>query len=140
MGKLTGSLDILINWFTRKNERHNRALSNIINLTGYIEEFLAKYRLQEKSSDFRLIFDNIEQARLDVVTITYQSRTRIKMAKDIKGKDLPPLLEEVHNELMEVKKALFNPTPSTIVLGNGVFKLHESFKTLLDAISGIEYK
>lgn len=32
----------------------------------------------------------IEQARLDVVTITYQSRTRIKMAKDLKGNQTFP--------------------------------------------------
>ena len=140
MGELTGLLDKLINWFTRKKERHNRALRNVIDLSGYIDEFLVKYRLQEKRADFKLIFKNIWRARIDVATIMYQTRTRIKMARDIRDKDLPPLLEEVHNDLMEVKKALFNPTPVNTKLGKGVSKLRKSFKRLLDAISGIEYK
>lgn len=140
MGELAGLLDKLINWFTKKNEWHNRALRNVIDLSGYIDEFLAKYRLQEKKCDFKLILDNIWQARIDVATIMYQARTRIKMSQDIRGKDFPPLLEEVHNNLMEVKKALFNPTPVSIELGKCVSKLRGSFKGLRDAISGIEYR
>lgn len=140
MGKLKGLLDILINLFTRKNERHNRALSDIMDLSGAIEEFFTKYRLQENSSDFTGIFENIGQARIDIVTITYQTRTRIKIAKDIKGQDLPPLLEEVHNDLEEVKRGIFNPKLGSIILGEAVFKLYESFKKLRDAISSIEYK
>ncbi len=140
MNKLKRLLDILINLFTGKNERHNHALSDIRDLSGAIEKFFAKYRLQENSSDFRSIFENIGQARIDIVTITYQTRTRIKIAKDIKGKDLPPLLEEVHNDLEEVKKGIFNPRLGSVILGKAVFKLYESFQKLLDALSGIEYK
>ena len=143
MSRLRDSLDKLINWFnwfTRKNQRHNRALHSIIDLLGYIEEFFAKYRLQEKGFDLRLILENIGQARIDVVAITYNTRTRIKIAKDIMSKDVPPLLEEVYNDLEEVKRALFIPKLGSIALGKRFRNLHESFKKLLNAISGIEYK
>ncbi len=140
MGKIKGLLDILINLFTRKNERHNRALSDIMDLSGAIEEFMAKYGLQESGSGFGVIFENIGQAKFDVTTITYQSRIRIKIAKDLRDKDLPPLLKEVHNDLEEIKKGIFNPKLGSVTLDKSVFKLHKSFEKMRDAISGIEYK
>ena len=140
MGKLTGLLDILINLFTRRNERHNHALREITDLSGTIENFLAKYKLQEKSSDLRLISENIGQAKIDVTTIAYKTRTRIKIAKDIKGKDLPPLLEEVHSDLEMFKRALFNPTLGKAVLRDVVSKLRESSKQLISVVSNIDYK
>ena len=141
MGKLKDLLDILINLFTGKNERHNRALGDITDLSDALDKFFAKYRLHENSSDARGIFENIGQAKIDIVTIAYQTRTRIKIAKDIKGKGLPALLEELHNNLEEVKRyILFNPKLDSVPVGKAVFKLHESFKKLLDVISGIERK
>ena len=140
MGKIKGLLDILINLFTRQNERHNRALSDIMDLSGAIEEFMAKYGLQESGSDSGVIFENIGQAKFDVTTITYQSRIRIKIAKDLRDKDFPPLLKEVHNDLEEVKRGIFNPKVGSVTLDESVFKLHKSFDKLRDAISGIEYK
>ena len=140
MGELTGLLDVLINLFTGRNERHNRALREIRDLSGAIEKFFVEYSLQEKNSDFRLIFKNIEQAKIDVTTIAYKTRTRIKIAKDIRGKDLPPLLEEVHSDLEMVKRALFNPILANTILGEVVSKLHKSFKQLIDEVSNIDYK
>jgi len=140
MGKLIGLLDLSVNFFTRKNERHNRALSEIKVLSGAIEEFLARFGLKGKKSDFRLIFENIGQAKFDLIAIEYHTRTKIKIAKDIKGKDLTPPLKEVHSDLEEVKKVILNPVLSSIVLGKSLSKLRKSFKNLLEAISDIEYK
>ena len=140
MGKLKGLFDTLINLLARKNERHNRALSDIRDLLGATEEFFAKYSLQENGSDFRLIFENVGQAKFDVTTITHRTRARIKIAKDIRGKNLRPLLEEVLNKLEEVRRVIFNPILGSTVLRKSVFELRESFKNLLDAVSGIEYK
>ena len=140
MNQLTGLLDILINLFTRRDERHNRALSEIRDLSVAIEEFFVKYRLQEEKPDFRLILQNIGQAKIDVTTIAYKTRTGIKIAKDIKGKDLPPLLEEVHSDLEMVKRALFNPKLANTVLSEVVSKLHKSFKQLINEVSNVDYK
>jgi len=140
MGKLKGLLDVSVNLFTRKNERHNHALSEIKVLSGAIEEFFAKYGLPGEKSDSRLISEKIGQAKLDVIAIEYHTRTKIKIAKDIKGKDLTPALKEVHGHLAEVKKVILNPIPGSIVLGRSLSKLHESFKNLLEAISDIEYR
>ncbi len=138
MGELTGLLDILIDLFTKRNERHNRALRDIMDLSRDIEEFFVKYNLQEKNSDFRLISENIGQAKIEVITIAYKTRTRIKIAKDIKSKNLPPLLEEVHSDLEMVKRALFNPTLGNAVLGEAVSKLHKSFRQLTNELSNID--
>ncbi len=126
--------------FTRRDERHNRALSEIRDLSVSIKEFFVKYSLQEKKPDFRLILESIGQAKIDVTTIAYRTRTRIKIAKDIKGRDLPPLLEEVHSDLEMVKRALFNPTLANTVLSEVVSKLHKSFKQLINEVSNVDYK
>lgn len=140
MGKLKGLLDAFVNWFTMKNARHNRALRDILDLQRSIEEFLARYHLQENGADFRLVFENIGQARIDATEIAHLTGTRIRIVKNIESKNLPPLLEEVHGDLEDFKRALFTRTLGSAVLGKLVLKLHKSLENLLTAISGIEYK
>ena len=140
MGKLKGVLDAFINWFTMKNARHNRALRDILDLQRSVEEFLAKYHLQENGGDFKLVFENIGQARIDVTEITHLTGTRVRIVKNIEGKNLPPLLEEVHSDLEGFKRTLFTRTLGSVVLGERVLKLHKSLENLLAAISEIEYK
>ena len=140
MGKLKGVLDAFINWFTMKNARHNRALRDILDLQRSVEEFLAKYHLQENGPDFRLVFENIGQARIDATEIAHLTGTRVRIAKNIEGENLPLLLEEVHSDLDDFKRALFTRTLGSAVLGKLVLKLHKSLENLLAAISEIEYK
>jgi len=135
VGRFADLLDTIINLFTRRNEPHNRALKEIKDLSAAIEGFLAEYNLQEENPDSRLIFENIGQARIDVITIAYKTRTRIKIAKDSKDKGLPPLLEEVHHDLEMVKRALFNPTLGNAVLDEVVCDLHKSFRQLINELS-----
>lgn len=140
MGKLKGFLDAFINWFTMKNARHNRALRDILDLQRSIEEFLARYHLQENGTNFRLVFENLGQARIDVTEITHLTGTKIRITKNIESKNLLPLLEEVHSDLEDFKRPLFTRTVSDVVLGQRVLKLHESLENLLATISEIEYK
>lgn len=140
MGKLSRLLGILINLFTGRNERHNHALSEIRDLSKALEKFLVKYSLQEKSSDPRLIFENTGQAKIDVTTIAYRTRTKTKIARDIKSKALPPLLEAVHSDLELLKRALLNPTLGKTAVRDTVFKLHNSSHQLINEVSNIDYK
>lgn len=140
MGKLKGVLDAFINWFTRKNARHNRALRDILDLQRSIEEFLSKYRLQKDAPEFRLVFENIGQARIDVTEIAHLTGTRVRIAQNIEGEKLPLLLEEVHSDLDDFKRALFTRTLGSVVLSERVLKIHKSLENLLAAASDIEYK
>lgn len=140
MGKLKGLWDAFINWFTMKNARHNRALRDILDLQRSIEDFLAKYQLQENGSDFRFVFENIGQARIDATEITHLTGTKIRITKNIESKNLLLLLEEVHSDLEDFKRPLFTRTVGDVVLGQRVLKLHKSLQNLLAAISEIEYK
>lgn len=140
MGKQTGSLDALINLFTRKNERHNRALRELTDLSKAIEEFLVKYSLQDKSSDLRLVFKNVEQTRIDATTITYKTLARLKIAKDINSKRLLPLLEQVHSDLETLKRAIFTSTVGSAVISKDASQLHKSFTQFSNEVSNIEYE
>jgi len=140
MSKLKGVLYAFINWLTMKNARHNRALRDILDLQKTVEEFLAKYHLQEDGSDFKLVFANIGQARIDVTEIAHLTGTRVRIAQNIEGEKMPPLLEEVHSDLDDFKRALFTRTLGSVVLNERVLKLHKSLENLLAAVSDIEYK
>ncbi|MFC1916353.1 hypothetical protein ACFLW4_06670 [Chloroflexota bacterium] len=130
----------LINWFTMKNARHNRALKDMLGLAKTIEDFFARYRLQEDMTDFKSVFTNIGQVRIDATEIAYQTGIRINRARNIEGRDLIALVEDVYNDLEEMKRSLYTRTLSTKTLRQRVLKLDMSFESLLAAISEIEYK
>lgn len=140
MGKLKGILDAFVSWFTMKNARHNRALRDILDLQRSVEEFLAKYHLQEDGLDFRLVFENIGQARIDATEIAHLTGTRVRITENIEGEKLPLLLEEVHGDLEDFKRALFTRTLGSVVLSERVLKIHKSLENLLAAASDVEYK
>ena len=140
MNTLKGVLVAFINWLTMKNARHNRALRDILDLQKTVEEFLAKYCLQEDGSDFSLVFTNIGQARIDVTEIAHLTGTRIRITHNIESEKLPPLLEEVHSDLDDFTRALFTRTLGSVVLNERVLKLHKSLENFLVAVSDIKYK
>ena len=137
MGKLKALLNVLIGWINMKNARHNRALRDLLYLLKTIEDFFARYRLHEDGSDFNTAFKNMGQFRIDAVEIAHQTGIRIRRAKEIEGKELPPLIEEVHSGLDELKRALFTRTLSNVILGQIVSKLDVAYKNL---IAAMEYK
>ncbi len=140
MGKLKGLLNAIIDWFTMKNVRHNRALKDLLQLSKSMEGFVVRYDLQKGSSDFKTVLENIGQMRIDATEMAYQTRIRIRRAKLIEGKDLPLLVEEVYNDLEELKRSLFTRMLSNNVLSQRVSKLDVALENLLTAISDIEYK
>jgi len=123
-----------------KNARHNRALRDLLHLSKSIEDFFFKYRLLEDGSDFKTVFKNMGQIRIDATEIAYQTGLRIRRARLIKGKDLPPQVEEVYNKLEELKRSLFTRTLSNKVLSQRITKLDMAFENLLAAISDTKYK
>ena len=133
-------LDWLANFLTMKKPRHNRALRDLLDLTKSIEDFCARYRLQEELSGFKAVFASMGQARIDATEITFQTGLRIRRARNIEGKNLPALVENTYNVLEEFKRALYTRTLSEKTLRERVLKLDMSFENLLAAISEIEYK
>ncbi len=140
MGKLKSLLAASINWFTRKGAKRNRALRDILDLQSSIEAFLAKYHLQENATDFSLVFKNIGQARIDATEIAYLTGTRIRITRHIEDKDLAPLIQAMHDDLDDFKRALFTRSLGSVVLGERVLKLHKSLESLLTTVSEIEYR
>ena len=135
--KLKVQFDILVNAFVRK--KHNRALRDILGLQRAIEEFLTKYRLQE-NTDFRLVFEKVGQARVDITEIAHLAGETIKTATNIQGKDLRPLLEQVTADLEDLKRGLFTRTVRGPGLAERLIRVHSSLEKLLGAVSTIEYR
>jgi len=140
MGKLARLVDTIGNWPTKKNERHNRALYAIDSFAGDIDKFLTRYRLQEHTTDFRLIFESIAVTRLDLIGLKVKSLKIARITKDIRGKDLSPLLNEVRNNLEEFRNVLSSSTINSKVVVNCVDELCDSRNKLLEARSVIKYK
>ena len=139
MGKLTVFLDTFNSW-TGRSRRHNRALRDVKDWSAAVQQVLERYNLQEGSSDFGSIFENIGEAKLDFTTITYKTGEIIEIAKNVKGTRISPLIEKMHSELANVRRALINPALGNEILDTVISELQDSFKKLQDAISDIEYK
>ena len=139
MGRLTGFVTA-VNSFTGRSSRHNRALRDITDLAATIQDFLQRYHLQEESPDFQFLSENLGTAKVELTTITYHTRPLIKTARSIMGREVAPVLEEVSNDLEEVRRALINPVQGDINPGEALSKLHISFQELNKIISETEYR
>ena len=136
MGKLKAALDTF-NSLTGRSGRHNRALRDVTDWAGTIQEFLARYNLHEGSTDFDSILENIGKAKFDLTTITYRTRKTIKTAKNVKGTSILPLIEEILHNLEHIRRALINPALGSAVIMKLIPELCKSFGKLQDAISDI---
>ena len=130
----------LVNWFTMKNQRHNRALRDMLDLVKNIESFCAKYRLQDELSDFKTVFASIGEIRIDATEVTYRIMRALRIVRLIDSKSLPALLLEVYNDFEELKRSLYTRTLGGKVLKERVLKLDASFGNMLAEIAKIEYK
>ena len=139
MGKIKRLFKAFINCITRKNARHNRELSDLLYLSKSIEDFFTKYHLLEETK-FKSVFENMVQARIDATELACQTKIRIKRAESIEGKNLPLIVQEVYNELLELKRSLYTRSLSDKVLTQRVSKLDMAFEILLGATSNIRYK
>jgi len=139
VGKLIVFLDTL-NSLTGINRRHNRALRDVTDWSATMQDFFSRYNLQEGSTNFDSIFENIGEAKFDLTTITYRTRDIIKTAKNIKGTRISPLIEEILHDLEDIRRALINPALGNEIINRLIPELLESFRKLQDAISDIEYK
>jgi hypothetical protein len=140
VSELRSLTDALIDWFTMKNARHNRALKDLLSLQRAIEEFLTKYDLQETRADFTPVFKNMGQARIDATEITHLVGAKTRITRYIEGRNLLPLIEGLHDDLEQLKRGLFTRTLASDVLGQNLLKLRESFNNFLAAISHVEYR
>ena len=140
LDKIKALLNAFIDWLTMKNARHNRALRDLMLLLKSVDDFLTRYHLQEDVSNFDTVFKNMGQIRIDAVEIAYQTGLRIIRAKNIRGTDLPPLVEELYNDLEELKRALFTRTLSDSVLSEHASKLDVAYKNLITAMSDKGYE
>ena len=130
----------LVNWFTMKNQRHNRALRDTLDLIKTIEGFCEKYRLQDELSDFKTVFTTIGEARIDATEVTYRIMRTLRIVRLIDSKSLPALLLAVYNDFEELKRSLYTRTLGSRVLKERVIKLNASFENMLAEISKIEYR
>ncbi len=120
--------------------RHNRALRDVMDWSATLQEFLSRYNLQEGSTNFSSIFENIGEAKFDLTTITYRTRDIIKRAENVKGAKIPPLIEGTLHNLENIRRALINSALGSEIMDGLISELHESLSKLQNAISDIEYK
>ena len=133
MGILKAALDTFGS-LTGRSGRHNQALRDVTDWVGTMQEFLSRYNLQEGSTNFDSILDNIGEAKFDLTTITYRTREIIKTAKNVKGTSISPLIEEIVQTLEDIRRSLINPALGSEVIRRLIPELYESFGKLQDTI------
>jgi len=138
-----GKLKVLSNTFnslTGRSARHNRALRDITDLLAEIQRFYSIYNLQEGSPKFESLLAKIGYAKFDLTNLAYHTRPMIKTSKDIKGEKISPIIDEISNELEDLRRALMNPALRKTHLRKAISELHKSVTNLQDKLSKIEYQ
>lgn len=128
----------LFNSLTGRAERHNRALRDVLDWSTKIHDFLSKYDA-EKSHNLDLILEHIGEAKFDLTNITYKARGMIPTTKNIKGKKMSALVEEIVGNLEELRIMLIRPDMNMSRLEPMLAKVCELFNNLQDAILETEY-
>ena len=105
-----------------------------------LQDFLQGYHLQEESPGFRFLSEDLGTVKVELTTITYHTHPLIKAAKSIMGTEVAPALEEVYNDLEEVRRALITPLKGNTNPGEALAKLHTSFQELTNIVSETEYQ
>ena len=134
------SLLYTFNSLTGRSRRHNRALRDVTEWSSAIQKLFTEYNLDEEGSNLDSILKNREKIQFELIGITYKARGIIKIARNIKGVKVSPIVNEIIEELESVRTALINPALSHPRLIKAIPELRNSFRKLKDAISEIEYK
>ena len=136
-------LKVLSNTFNSligRSGRHNKALRDITDLLAEIQRFYSIYNLQEESPKFESLLANIGDAKFDLTNLAYHTRPMIKTSKDIKGEKISPIIDEILNELEDLRRALMDPALRKTHLRKAISELHKSVTNLRDKLSETEYK
>ncbi len=128
------------NALTGRSGRHNKALRDVIEWLETIQKFITEYDLQEEGSNLDSVLDNIGKVKFELTTIKYRASGIIKTASNIKGLKVPPLINEIADELDDFRRALINPALGHTILFKIIPELRNSLKNLQDAMSKLEYK
>jgi len=122
---------------TRKDDLHNSALAAMETWEEAIDTFLTKYGLREPTDDFRLMFLDWGQTKLDVTNNKTQTRNMIRLVQDIRDKDLSPRFKEVLDAFVNLEGVLDKSKIEDEDIGACIDNLRDSFISLSSELSRI---
>ena len=128
----------LFDSLTGRANRHNRALRDVLDWSTTIHDFLSKYDA-EKRHNLDLILEHIGEAKFDLTNITYKARGIIPIVKDIKGKKMSALVDEIVGNLEEFRILLIRPDINRTRLEPMLARVCELFENLQGSILETEY-
>ncbi len=129
-------IDIL-NWFTGKSARHNRALRDVRDWADTVQKFLVDYQLQG-GPDTGILADNISQANFDLIAMSHKGNNLAAAATRISHARISPLLIQVIGEIENTRRAMMNPSLRSTTLPEVVSRLCVSYEKLRGKISAID--
>ena len=135
-------LDSIRNTFqalTGISGRHNRALREVRDWAAIAQQFLMTYHLYG-TSDMGYLLDNIGEAKVELTRICYTARPLVKKAGNIKNVAIPPLMNELVEELESMRRALMNPTLREVKLPDIISRVRVTSEKLQDRLAETELK
>ena len=130
----------LFNSLTGRSGRHNRALRDVTEWSSTLQELLIEYNLYEEGSNLDTMSESLGKVQFELTSITHKARGIIKIANNIKGAKVTPLVIEITDEIENIRRALLNPALSAPNLNKALTELRSSLQKLNGLISIIEYK
>ena len=129
----------MFNRLTGAAARHNRALGEVDEWHAKVEKFLGTYGLLKGKAALGNLLENCGDAKFDLTGIAYSGRGMATKARDIKDKNIAPLVAGIVDNVENIRRYLMNPSLQMEILTKAVSELRASYKKLHGIISKTTY-
>ncbi len=134
-----GKMGSVFNRLTGAAARHNRALGEVDEWHAKVEKFLGTYNLLKGKAALGNLLENCGDAKFDLTGIAYSGRGMAAKARDIKDKNVAPLVAGIVNNVEDIRRYLMNPSLQMESLTKTVGELRTSFKKLSGIMKKTSY-
>ncbi len=121
----------------RRDNLHNEALSELKTWEGEVSGFLSSYYLEEPTKDFRVLFNDLNKARSELVGISSHAGNVKTKVKNIQGVDLVSVFNELLENIEELNKYFGGGRYEDEKMKKMFDKVRTNFKEIQSTISGI---
>jgi len=127
----------MFNALTGASGRHNKALRVISDWLATVQKFLTGYSLYG-NYDLDTLLQKRGDAKFDLTNMAYNGRPLVATAKNIKGADLTPLMQDIITYIEEIRRYLIDPSLQGDKIRESALNLRGTFEKLQDALSSVE--
>jgi hypothetical protein len=135
--KLIESIKIIFNRLSGAMARRNRALRHTNDFTEAIVKFYTSYD-QYENVDVNMFLEKSSEIKFDISVLIHSGRSVAKLAGSIKNKPAILLIDEMVENLGNIRRYLFSPSAQKDKLRQALIKLRTNNEELKKYLTEIK--